>query len=537
MDHTNERGVGRRRFLKLASSTPLAGIVLAACGAGPQTTSPTAASVATAPTAAPAAATTASVATAEPAAATTAPASEAIQLRYVYPIFAGPQKDQPMVQDALNALLQKKGLNAAVTLDALDGGAYNDKVNLMNTGGEEFDAVFTATWTNNYFQNVANGTLMPLDDLLASSAPKLAASVPKGVWDAVRVSGKIYSVPNQQKFPKMQGVAVRKDLAEKYKFDVDALTGYTDPKLTEFMQAVKDGEPDIKYVFTSYQPTEADIWGYDQVGGQLFAVVSFDDASAKVLNWFETPEFKQTATLFQSWNKAGFKPQEELKNEESDAMIKAGQVAMIMTQPTGPGGNVGLKQKYEQDFVVKALAPVVLSTGAVLATLTAIPASSEHPEAAIKFLELINTDPDVFHLISYGIEGTHYKLVDPAKGLIELTEDSGYNPNQEWAFGNTFQGYYTDPAVVGMKEQEKKINAEAKPSPIIGFSFDQVPVETELATISTALQEPIGVIYKGSADDLDAAIASLNKQLMDAGGDTVIAEMQKQIDAFVKAKA
>lgn len=173
------------------------------------------------------------VAPAEGQAAAPAPAADLVPITYSY---AGPiPTDLKMVQDALNEILNPKiGVN--LTLEVTEFGAYNDKMQLRLAAGEACDIIFTAPWINSYANNVANGVLLPLDDLLLDHAPGLWASMPPSTWEAARVQGKIYGVINQQIFPKPWGVNVRKDLLEKYNFSLDNVTRYED--MEPFMEAL-----------------------------------------------------------------------------------------------------------------------------------------------------------------------------------------------------------------------------------------------------------------------------------------------------------
>ena len=121
-----------------------------------------------------------------------------------------------------------------------DFGAFNDKMQLRLSAGEECDVIFTAPWINSYANNVANGVLAPLDDLLLNHAPGLWGSMPPTTWDAARVNGVIYGVINQQIFPKPWGVHPRKDLAEKYGLDLDSVTKWED--MEPWLADVRDGE-------------------------------------------------------------------------------------------------------------------------------------------------------------------------------------------------------------------------------------------------------------------------------------------------------
>ena len=54
-------------------------------------------------------------------------------------------------------------------------------------------------------------------------------------------------------------------------------------------------------------------------------------------------------------------------------------------------------------------APYIDNTS-VQGAMMAISANSAHPVEAMKFLNLLNTDPYVMTLLNYGVEGVHYNL-------------------------------------------------------------------------------------------------------------------------------
>ncbi len=63
-------------------------------------------------------------------------------------------------------------------------------------------------------KNAQKGNFLAIDDLLPKYAPDLYKSMPTAFWDAVRVGGKIYGVPNQNYFAYVNGVFINKSLAE-----------------------------------------------------------------------------------------------------------------------------------------------------------------------------------------------------------------------------------------------------------------------------------------------------------------------------------
>lgn len=523
---------------------------LAACGA-PATTAPTSAPDAAATAAPDAAATTspaptaAMAATAAPAATaadapTSAPAAsgDAVTVSYTYPSFV-PVKDVQEVADTINAQLKAKGSNITLKLEPIDGGSYDEKRKLAFAAGEKCDIVFTAPWINNYYVNIAQGNLLPLDDLLTTNAPNTYASMSPEAWDATRVNGKIYGVLNQQPWTRVVGPRVRKDLADKYKLDLTNVNAFED--LTPFLEALKNGEPTVTPIAKG-SIYSAPFLGYDIVDGvstdQGILGVRADDAALKVVNIAELPEFKKLIDLQAEWYNAGYYPSED-PGDQLTPNWQAGkyglEFAVVNADSVGQ-----LKSSYGTDFVAKGLGTPVLTTGGIIATMNGICASSDHPDAAMQVLEQLNTDKDIYNTMVYGIEGKHYTFVDQAKGIVGQPEGvtsatNGYNPNTPWMFGNLFNSYYNDPGIVGAWPESIKINESAIPSQALGFSFDPANVSTELAQVQ-AVQKQYGEPLVAGRVDPATGIPEYIQKLKDAGVDKLIAEIQSQLDTWKASK-
>ena len=77
------------------------------------------------------------------------------------------------------------------------------------------------------------------------------------------------------------------------------------------------------------------------------------------------------------------------------------------------------------------------------------------------------------------------------------------------------------------------LNDKAIPSVMLGFQLDTSKFETELANCRQVYESNKAELLTG-ARDTDAAVADMIKQLKAAGIDTIIAESQKQVNAFLK---
>lgn len=156
-------------------------------------------------------------------------------------------------------------------------------------------------------------------------------------------------------------------------------------------------------------------------------------------------------------------------------------------------------------------------------------------QTCVKYFEAINTDKALYNILCYGVEDKHWVWVDKDKEVIGLpegvtAENNPYNPNSDWAFGNQFNAYYTDPTKIGAWEACRKINNEATPSPIIGFVFDKEPVKTELAQISAVTAE-YSLMNNGFIN-VNEVLSEYIERVKGAGADKVLEEINKQLDEW-----
>ena len=514
--------ISRRKFLILAGASAATGLV-AACGGST-----------TAPTSAPAATSAgAEQATKAPSAEqpTTAPSTgEMVTITYVYPQFTSQSPDQGAVEEALNKITKDK-INAAIKLMVLEFGSWADKINLMNAGGEQYDLVYTANWTNDYYQNVSNGQFVELDDLLPSLAPGYWKSMPVTTWQAAKVKGKLYASINQQMFPKTWGFLARKDLAEKYKLDLTAVNRW--PDIEPWLDAVTKGEKITPFGQQSNLYIQEIFSSAPVDDGIGWTQVHKDDKAAKVENYWTTEDFASTWDLMLKWYKAGYYPKDQVTEDVSRQEWKVGKHAIGMNPVTKPKGESEAKAILGYDVVLKSLSPAILTTAGITATLTGVSRTTNSKETSAKWLELVNTDKTTYNTLCFGIEGKHWNWKDKAKEVIEQVKDTAYNPTTDWMFGNQFMAYYRDENSVGAWDETKKINDSATPSPTLGFVMDREPVKNEIAAVSALVTQWVPF---GPKAPLAADLPKLVDQMNGAGAKKIVEEMQKQIDAWMQSK-
>src|SRR2546428_7668468 len=465
------------------------------------------------------------------------------EVTYTYPTFT-PVPDSALVQDAMNKILLPK-YGVTLKLNPVDACAYDQKQKLAVAAGDVQDIVYSVPWINNYYVNVAQGALKPLDDLIKKYAPKPSASMSVQAWQSTKVKGKIYGVINQQPWTRPIGPRVRKDLATKYGLDLSKV--YTFDDLTPFLAAVKAGEPGVTPIGYSTisekgPPYSAAYLGYEIVDGVSTDAgiigVKADDRNLKVVNIATLPEFRQQVQLARQWYRAGYYPAEP-PGDQSIANWRAGKYAVEID--VVHRDSVGqLKQTYGMDFVAKGLGPLVLTTGGIIATMNNVSNTSKHPEAAMKVLEALNTDVEVYRLISRGIEGKHYVVTDAKNGVVGFptgvtASNNRYNPQTSWMFGDLFNDFYSSEDTVGAWPLSLKDNQTAIPSKALGFAFDPTNVKTELAQVQKAQQQYGYPLIMGRANP-SSGLSNYLSKLHDAGVDKVMSEIQRQLDSWRSSK-
>lgn len=451
---------------------------------------------------------------------------------------AGEPKDLAAVEAALNELPQVKALNVTVKLIFYDWGSYDQKTQLMFTGGETCDLIFTSSWANNYVNGAINGNYIVLDDLLPKYAPKTWSIVSKVAWTMSKVSGKIYAIPNQQLWYNAWGFQIRKDVATAYNVNLDQINSYED--LTPLMAKILADHPEWKYqLVQGGGPFTYGTMGYDGIPGGSGAIKQ-GDTTRKIINLNAEQIMRDRITLSRQWEQAGYAPQEVVDYATADAARKNG-FYPIKLHVEKPGVSAEDKMIYGVgDWVAKPLEKPVL--GYILPTMTGVCNTSKNPERALMFFDLMYSDEQVYNLVANGIEGKHWVWVDQAKKVIGFPagldpQNSGWNINVDWMLGNVFISYYKNPDQVGAWDETAKVNSEAV-LPMTGpFVLDPTPVQAELAAMVTVDKQYGESLQAGlvDPDDPQKGIAAWIKAENDAGMVKIIAEEQKQLDAFVAA--
>lgn len=492
-------------------------IALAGCGSNNTTTSQTTTSSAPAPS--------------EASAASTQEKLPPVDLNWYLP--ASPQKDTDLVSEELSKYTKEK-INATIKINFVDWGSWFDKFPVLLASGENVDIMFTAGWSQ-YAQSVAKGYFADITDLLPKYAPKTMANLPKLLFEGARLNGKIYAIPTSKELAHTNGFLYSIDLAQKFGVEADLKKFETNmPTLEDLepvLKAAKAKDPNI-YGIEGVDPRF--FMDFDPIGDENVPGKLYPNKDTKVINEYETPEYKSLLKTMRKYYLAGYIRKDAATVKDSQPDRKA-QKVFLMSGTTKPLANEEVGAAYGYKMGQFSVTKPFITSNDVQGSMNAVASSSKNKERALMFLELVNTDPFVNNTLNYGVENKHYvkkgdNIIDFAPGLDAKT--SGYVPNAFWEFGNQFLNYFMVGQNTKKWELFKAYNDSGVPSKILGFNFDAEPVKTEIAAVTNVRAELWPSIMTGTLDP-DVYLPKMIDKMKQAGLDKIIAEKQKQIDAWL----
>ncbi|MEG0693862.1 MAG: ABC transporter substrate-binding protein [Oscillospiraceae bacterium] len=448
-------------------------------------------------------------------------------------------KDTALVLEEFNKIT-KEEINANVNINFIDFGSYGQQMQMKLSSNSSIDLMYTSNWTNDFYADVARGAYQELDyEKIKEFAPNVIGGVPEGAWDAARVGGKLYAMPNTQVLARWPAIMLRTEFIKKYNFDTTEVKSIDD--FTPLFEQIAKNE---KGVYPIDVHKNLDVLGFyiSKMGYEYFGStnplgVKIGDKDLNIVNLYETPEMIAFLNTLRDWYNKGI-----IRKDAATVTDTAGEIAngmyASMFAVNNPDTLVNQSRNWNckpEDLTMVTLSDPFLATGSIVATMTAVGQTSKNAERVYMLYNMMYDDNDsrLLNLLNFGIDGTHYKKV--ADDLIELIPDSGFYIDCGWAYGNIFNSFRTNPNQPAWRPAGPDINNNAIVSDMLGFNMDPTKIKSELAQISSVMGELTPGLMTGSVD-VEPALAQLNEKLKKAGMETVQKEIQVQMDAWKASK-
>lgn len=480
---------------------------------------------------------------------------------------AGKQANSDKVWAAFNEQLQQYVPNTTVEFIDVPFEEYSEKFSQVLASGEGVDLAWTG-WLINKPQNIADGNLMPLDDLLAEYGQGIVDILGENVVEIHRNAddGKLYYLPSWQGLVgDRRGWLVVTEIAElagdTWIEDTEAAlnkwrNNYSDN--TEAFQAVLDQA--TKYLAAAKEAGKLGagintgrVFGWSMyngtrsnpgVGGSEIGI-PFEDNTFTVIDGVASEHYKLYAKTMADWYKEGYIRSDIMSVDTSTlTMPKNGEITdttyvfscdpyLTEADQDAATADAGMDMTY---LPVEENASLILGGD----TSYAIPYCADEPERAMMVLNAIYSQPDLYNTLIYGIEGEDY--TKNADGTITTsyvgaspTADDSYGI-QRWIIGsckNALINNGTDPNYYADLEA---LESTARVNPFLNFTFDRTNVEGICASILNVYYEYGPQLDNGVAgDNWEELYNNYMAARKDAGIEELVTEFQNQLNAYIEA--
>lgn len=479
---------------------------------------------------------------------------------------AGKQANSDKVWAAFNEQLQQYVPNTTVEFIDVPFEEYSEKFSQVLASGEGVDLAWTG-WLINKPQNIADGNLMPLDDLLAEYGQGIVDILGENVVEIHRnaADGKLYYLPSWQGLcGERRGWLVVTEIAElagdtwiddtkaalnKWRNNYSGIEDFHAvlDQATKYLAAAKEAgklgagiNTGRAFGWSMYNG----MYSFLGVGGAEIGI-TYCDGTFTVKDGVAGEHYKLYAKTMADWYKEGYIRSDIMSVDTSTLTTpKNGEITdttyvfscdpyLTEADQEAAIADAGMDMTY---LPIEENAYLILGGD----TSYAIPYCADEPERAMMVLNAIYSQPDLYNTLIYGIEGEDY--TKNADGTITTsyvgaspTADDSYGI-QRWIIGsckNALINNGTDPNYYADLEA---LEETARVNPFLNFTFDRTNVEGICASILNVYYEYGPQLDNGVAgDNWEELYNNYMAARKDAGIEELVTEFQNQLNAYIEA--
>ena len=171
--------------------------------------------------------------------------------------------------------------------------------------------------------------------------------------------------------------------------------------------------------------------------------------------------------------------------------------------------------------------------------MTGIAKNSQHKEEALSFLQLLSEDTQLRNLFCFGEEGVNYTLEDDVGVLIEesrhdlsfLTPMADFGCFDTWYWRGGLNQFKVEEGEDALEVYRRIMDSSQAKCPLdYRYWFDFTDLEDEIEAVNTAVRMRAGSFSKLTPEEYETWM----KEIRDAGGDVIQAELQRQLDEWLE---
>ena len=292
------------------------------------------------------------------------------------------------------------------------------------------------------------------------------------------------------------------------------------------------------------------LWGAGTLGMLLWGGVSYlrlrrrtGEAIRLEGNLYETDQYKDLAKEMYAWMQEGLIQADAVNTTETATTLMSAGTAFGYFTNLKPGYDAENSSALGYEIASVDIIPALGCTNNVSRATWAISSGCKNPEAAMKVLNELYTNPELSNLYMYGIEGTHYKVLEKggasngqdiitwADGLDATT--SNYRKSGTWLQPNQFIGDVWEGSAADIWDQQRTFNNNAQKSVAFGFTYDSATVTNEVTACTNVVSKYNKALLCGALDP-DTTLDKFNEELYAAGLQNIIDEKQRQLNTWLE---
>lgn len=437
------------------------------------------------------------------------------------------------VEDRFNELTMAE-LNMKVNLVPVTYGSYEQQIQLILTGGEPLDIFVMHPEKASSF--IDAGYLVDLSPYLSEeNTPNILSYVSMDDIQCCSVGDFIWGIPVMMERAHPNSFIMRNDILKEIGVNAEDIKSLDD--LTAVYGKVHEAYPDMMLLGGQYNRSmPISSMHTDFLGDEYkIAVLADEGQTPKVVNYFETEEFKTLVNYMHDWYEAGYVSKDFATCQDTgETLMKAGNLFSFTTN-TKPDSKKEKDLMTGYDTAIFQYNDLLLTTWGTSTVAYGIANNSKEPAKAIKLYDWIMSNKEANDLLNWGVEGVDW--VEAEDGTATFPEgidinNVSYHQDFGWALPNQQNSHVwegNDPEI--FKQYEEQKNA-AKVSVAYGFSFDSRNLLDEVAACHAAVEQYGYTLCSGSVNP-ETGIQQLNDALYAAGLQKILDEAQQQLDQWL----
>ncbi|MBE5949680.1 MAG: hypothetical protein E7261_11775 [Lachnospiraceae bacterium] len=408
--------------------------------------------------------------------------------------------------------------------------------------GQQADIIMSGAPAH-YTRLVEDGFLLDITEYLGSEeGEKLYDAYSEEVWELVRVEGRIYGYVPRKLPSYVNALSCNREMAEKLGLNIEA--GYSFYDIGNMLEAVENLKEDIaeKVILYSDSGYLEGMLGYYNMGRGIYAKKN-EDGSWTAFNATENEEFINLWKKVREYKEKGWLRTDETAYdavEEGDFLFAAIQHyysdraiedKLVMVVGKGPYAH---KTVYE---VIPGEWFYSYYTG-VEDFVYGVTTWSKYRQEALELITLINTEPELANLLVYGIENKHYSYKDKLVRTLPTSDGIAMGDGDMYVFVNPGLLLAQCAEPENKAEYYKEVAAKFEASPLCEYGVSQLEFFEFLedyeqrSTLHQIYAQGYEKLFNGDYEDVEAAVAEINRMQKEAGIDELIDAFNTQM--FIK---